>query len=348
MKTKKVEYEILRCISILLVIYAHTSYRGFELYTISGTSGLNYSVSLLMAGLCKMCIPLFFMISGGFLLHRNEEVGVVLKKRVLRIFLALVVFSVIQYCYRAFRGFYEAPGIHHFFQLLWHDGSSIPYWYLYAFLSLMLMLPFLRPMVQGMTDRAFHYLIGLHLLYYCILTPLGLFLGFGNFHSDFFIPMAERTIFYFVMGYYMTQRFQWENVERKHMLLLLGLSIFSLAVMYGLSDWSYRTTGETRLTALNALVCIPAFTIYIGVCRFCRAHTLPGWLEKLFCTVGGCTFGVYLLEGILRNELLPLFEALEPRIHVLPACAVWILAVLTSGCVIVLILKKLPGFKQLL
>ena len=29
MKTKKVEYEILRCISILLVIYAHTSYRGF-------------------------------------------------------------------------------------------------------------------------------------------------------------------------------------------------------------------------------------------------------------------------------------------------------------------------------
>lgn len=348
MKTKKVEYEILRCISILLVIYAHTSYRGFELYTLSGTSGLNYSVSLLMAGLCKMCIPLFFMISGGFLLHKNEDVGVVLKKRVLRIFLALVVFSVIQYCYRTFRGFYEAPGIHHFFQLLWHDGTSIPYWYLYAFLSLMLMLPFLRPMVQGMSDRAFHYLIGIHLLYYCVLSPLGLFLGFGYFHSDFFIPMAERTIFYFVMGYYMTQRYQWDKVERKHMLMLLGLSILSLAVMYGLSDWSFRTTGETRLSALNALVCIPAFTIYIGVCRFCRTHTLSGWLEKLFCTVGGCTFGVYLLEGILRNELLPVFEALEHKIHVLPACGVWILAVLACGCVIVLILKKLPGFRKLL
>ena len=348
MKSKKVEYEILRCISILLVIYAHTSYRGFELYTISGASGLNYSVSLLMAGLCKMCIPLFLMISGGFLLHKNEDVGVVLKKRVLRIFLALVMFSVIQYCYRSFRGFYESPCIHHFFQLLWQDGSSIPYWYLYAFLSLMLMLPFLRPMVQGMSDRAFHYLLGIHLLYYCVLSPLGLFLGLGYFHADFFIPMAERTIFYFVMGYYMTRRFQWERIKQKHMLMLLGLSILSLGAMYGLSDWSFRTTGETKLNVLNSLVCIPAFTIYIGVCRFCRWHSLPGWLEKLFCTVGGCTFGVYLLEGILRNELLPVFEELEPKIHVLPACAVWILSVLVSGCVIVMILKKLPVFRKLL
>lgn len=348
MKTKKVEYEIMRFICIFCVIFAHTSYRGFELYHVDGCTGINYVVSLFLAGACKFAIPLFFMISGGFLLHRNEPLEVVLKKRVLKIFLTLVVFSVIQYIYRACRDFYPEPGIHHFFQLLWQDGSSIPYWYLYAHLSLMLMLPFLRPMVQGMSDRAFHYLIGIHLVYYCVLSPLGLFLGLGYLHADFFIPMAERTIFYFVMGYYMTQRFQWDKVERKHMLILLGLSILSLAVMYGLSDWSFRTTGETRLSALNALVCIPAFTIYIGVCRFCKAHSLPGWLEKLFCTVGGCTFGVYLLEGILRNELLPVFEVLEPRIHVLPACGVWILTVLACGCVIVLILKKLPGFRKLL
>ena len=57
---------------------------------------------------------------------------------------------------------------------------------------------------------------------------------------------------------------------------------------------------------------------------------------------------IRVMEGILRHHLGFVFEALSPRIHVLPACGVWILLVVCCGMGLTWILKKLPGFRQLL
>ena len=64
--------------------------------------------------------------------------------------------------------------------------------------------------------------------------------------------------------------------------------------------------------------------------------------------LGGCVFGTYLLEGILRHYLSPVYEALEPKIHVLPACLIWVIAVALCGLGITWVLKKLPLLRKLL
>ena len=64
--------------------------------------------------------------------------------------------------------------------------------------------------------------------------------------------------------------------------------------------------------------------------------------------MGSCVFGTYLLEGILRHELSFIYELLEPRIHVLPACMVWVMAVTVAGLGITWVLKRLPVLKKLL
>lgn len=99
MKEKRLDYEVLRLIAIVGVVFNHTSGRGFDLYMAEGCSGINYVGSLLLGILCKIAVPLFFLVSGGLLLAKEERIRTVLVKRVLRILLALVIFSGVLYLF---------------------------------------------------------------------------------------------------------------------------------------------------------------------------------------------------------------------------------------------------------
>jgi hypothetical protein len=62
--------------------------------------------------------------------------------------------------------------------------------------------------------------------------------------------------------------------------------------------------------------------------------------------VGSTTFGVYLLERVLRVRLMFVFNRLEPMIHTMPACLLYILTCQIIGTVIVAILKKIPIIRK--
>ena len=55
-----------------------------------------------------------------------------------------------------------------------------------------------------------------------------------------------------------------------------------------------------------------------------------------------------LLEGIFRRQLDGVYLFLEPKIHVLPACLVWVAAVVVFGMAVTWVLKKIPGLRKLL
>ena len=80
MKEKRLDFEVLRLIAIFGVVFNHSQERGFELYMVQNVSPVNYCASLLLGILCKISVPLFFMVSGGLLLHREEPLSAVLKK----------------------------------------------------------------------------------------------------------------------------------------------------------------------------------------------------------------------------------------------------------------------------
>jgi hypothetical protein len=61
---------------------------------------------------------------------------------------------------------------------------------------------------------------------------------------------------------------------------------------------------------------------------------------------GSTTFGIYLLERILRERLLFVFDCLEPVIHTMPACLLYILICMMIGTVIVAVLKRIPLIRR--
>ena len=94
-KKKLIYLEIMRIIAAFFVIFNHTGAigGGFELFIDQPLGSLRYWLYLLISICCKFAVPIFFMISGALLLARNEPIKVVLKKRLLPICIALLVFS---------------------------------------------------------------------------------------------------------------------------------------------------------------------------------------------------------------------------------------------------------------
>ncbi len=359
MKEKRLDFELLRLIGIICVVFNHTQHRGFELYHIPGGSLVNGLVSMILAAWCKIGVPLFLMVSGGLLLHKNESLSVVLKKRVGRMLAALVLFSGVLYCFYTRWGIVEAPGILDFLRRLWGEGISNPYWYLYAYLGLMLMLPMLRPMAQGMKDETFVYLLGLHVVFQCILETVMVLGDFGapfgtvrlsgwNTTVNFYLPVAEDILFYFLMGYYFSHRFCWEKIGGKQLGALWGLTVVSVLVMISLPLWDIICGHDSIDGILGNLICVPTIAVYITICVLVRKHPFGGKGAAWISALGGCTFGTYLLEGMLRHGLLGLYDYLEPIIHVLPACFVWVAAVLILGLVCTWGMKKIPGLRRIL
>lgn len=348
MKEKRLDYELLRLIAICFVVFNHTQNRGFELFLQEGCQGINYYLSLVLSVLCVMGVPLFLLVSGGLLLHRNETIRKVLFGRVLRILVALVLFSAILYGFWYRWDMLDSYSLNDFFSRVWHEGISIPYWYLYAYGALLMALPLLRPMVMTMRDSTFMYLTFLYVLFYTIMQPLGYIMGWGTVDSDFVIPMVTGVPYYFLMGYFFAHRFHWDSLKWRHIGIMTVLSCISVFLSCLLCRHSGMTTGEAPNTLRSGFVILPTITLYLAVGLFVRKHPIPEKPGKLISTLGGCVFGVYLLEGILRVELQGIYYYLEPRIHVLPACFVWVLAVVIVGLGITWILKHIPILKKIL
>lgn len=347
MKEKRLDFEIMRVIAIFLVVFNHTEHRGFSLYLVPGGSGVNNAASLFLAIVCKIAVPLFLMVSGGLLLQREEPISVVMKKRVLRMAVTTVLFSGILYFFWIRWGYAQEPGVFDFIRRVWSEGISEPYWYLYGYTALMLLLPLLRPLVRGLGDSGFVYLGILHILM-GISVPVGYLLGLGTVNPDFYLPLIEQNLFYFIMGYYLCHRFHWERMTGKKLLAVTLAGALAVGIMFAMTWLDIARNGESTQFFMNCLLCFPVFAVYALVHQLIEKHPVGEKTGKLISTLGGCVFGTYLIEGILRRELLPLYNFLEPKIHVLPACLVWVVAVVILGMGITWGIKKLPVFRKLL
>lgn len=360
MKEKRLDYELMRILAIFLVVFNHTENRGFFLYQVPGGSGVNCAVSLVLAVVCKIAVPLFFMISGGLLLHRQESLKDLFCKRILRMGIVLVLFSGILYGFWIHWGFVPHPGVKNFIRRIITEGISIPYWYLYTYLGLLFLFPLLRPLAQNLPDEGYVWLFVIHFAFFGILSPLsgilgveplnqyfvtGLTMGTGAMKTPF---MAGQGVYYLLMGYYFAHRFRWETLTGKRLLGAGVLALLSVGIMSGLCWWALIRRGDTSGAYMGMLMDIVVFFVYALIHQLTARHPITGKWAAVIRELGGCVFGAYLLEGIFRRQLDGVYLALEPKIHVLPACLIWVAAVVLCGMAVTWVLKKIPGIRKLL
>ena len=141
--------DFLRVISILLVILLHCI--GEYLFDPENIDRPLWVGTAYLNELCRVGVPLFFMMSGFLLLDKKiEKTGEFYRHRFLKIAVLFLLYDIFYYLFlptgdaRTFTGWARE---------LINCGSAYHLWFIYSILLLYLFIPFIRKISEKCTDR---------------------------------------------------------------------------------------------------------------------------------------------------------------------------------------------------
>ena len=147
---RALDLDLLRLLCSFLVIVNHT----YDYVRLSEASAPVRYASFAAFSFSKIAVPIFLMISGFTLLSKTDDIKKTFS-RVLRIGLSLVVFSFVYEVYRYVSGQQDSLSIKRFLLFIYEQHTTTAFWYLYAYLGLLVMLPFLQKLAHAMSKQDF-------------------------------------------------------------------------------------------------------------------------------------------------------------------------------------------------
>ncbi len=168
--------DLIRVVATILVVTVHVSGQITNIWGEIPES--EWFIANIYGGMARICVPLFFMISGYLLLPRSESLGTFYRKRMPKVVIPFLVWSLVYlgwYCGNH-PGTCTPPLIQ---KLLFIQGTYYHLWFMYSLIGIYLILPVLRLLVRPEVDRKIlWYLIGLWLIFQSALNFVGYFWGF--------------------------------------------------------------------------------------------------------------------------------------------------------------------------
>lgn len=305
---RKTYLDIIKIVAIILVIFNHTQAEGFLAYQ-SQENMLFQALELLITCFSKVAVPLFFMCSGATLLGREESLKDIWKHRVLRMVLALAIFTFAYYVFLSVRD-------HSPIDLLWifitcYSSTTFSfcgaYWFLYAYIGFLIMLPLLRLIAKGLNKELFNYLLVFQLLFGGLLPIFEYKLGMGGLAVS--VPLLTDAVFFYpLIGYYVEQQKEEMIVDRRWMVLLSGMGIFSLIASTALSLYVFKKGDPTQ----NYFGLFQAFLVlFVFLLIYSATKKIEGKiiLRKVLGEIGRSTFGIYLIHGFVFTVLNDIYYA---------------------------------------
>lgn len=370
---RKPHLDILRVLCIFFVVYMHTYISAPPVHITTG-----YYIYL-MSNMCiKVAIPIFFMISGAVLLQKEETVKTLLSKRIY----AFIVIILSTLAIQLFIGtwlkdsdfFLSLLGksTHHYLSNLEHDALPIPmstYWYMYAYLGLLIMLPILRPAAQNMKSSAFLYLIAAYIITVFILPIILCLTGYKylhplHLHLPFYstevpnIPNGGMNyLFYALVGYYLEHRVTKEQVTKRLLIILSLASVLCLIAACAMMEFTRIQEGRDQVHNFffaTKFTVIPAITLFLLTKHISANSTILNKYQFIFAKLGRAVIIVFLFENIIRHCIAPYHKAWSAALSgygyasLYLSSIIQIIVTVAIGLSIGLVLQHIPGIKRYL
>lgn len=309
---RDVSLDLLRIIGCLMVIFNHTNERGFYRFATDDPGSASFFLDLTMSTICKAGVPLFFMISGSLLLRRTEEPFGKIARRMLRIFIDLVLFTILYFWTDAL-----ATGTPFSWEATIRTMVGSNYWhlwYLYAYLVFLLSLPILRKFMVGLDEKTSGYLFLLAFLYMGFFPVLAELSPVGINDNLELSWLIENVFIYPVAGYILDRKLSegWFTKKRIGLLWLVNLACF--VVGEAIAYWSFlRAAGQEGSEGyfderfLINFCLVNATALYVTARYFTKRVQIPALAAKIISEIGVDTFGIYLLHIWFLWKIPPLF-----------------------------------------
>lgn len=282
-------FVVMRALAILLVVYIHSSGDLADAMTREDASFLMHCGEHVRQ-LVHVAVPVFVMLSGALLLGKSEPPSVFYLKRLKRVLIPFLVWSPVIYvleCYKT----HTHLSVSSLGELLWQiisSGTHAIHWYVYLIVSLYLLTPYLRVVVQHVSLRMLSLLCGLALFWYFVgnLVP-GVRLARG-----WCFPWCVY-FFYFLAGYIVRSLLlrphaPHESGARRRVSVLLGglLVLLTVLIEPAFREWSIVSAS------------VGVFVLLINV-----PQSAAEWLAGKLSMLSRMSYGIYLFHFAIISFL---------------------------------------------
>lgn len=355
---KRLDIELMRIIAAFFVIFNHTGSTGYFVFSLIEPQSIRYWIYLFMSIFCKFSVPMFFMIAGALLLNRqNETIKEIWIHRVLHISLILVFWSFFYYMISVKQGV-ENFNICHFLSKFYDGNWNYSFWYLYTYIVFLISLPLLRRFAQSLTDKEYIYMYLVYIFFEMIIpsTQYLLFQGRHDLNGNVSIGWLASSVFIFPLtGYFLS--FRKKIWDKKQILILWMINIATIMLSSYLTYYRAKIMGVcdegSSQVFHSTFVLINCVSVFV-TCQYMNEHSqLLKKLEKPIVSLGGCTFGIYLLHiCIMSDSKLNdyLWHVFKDTMHLPAMVYAFILCgvIFICGYIVTLILKQIPFFRWLI
>lgn len=340
---RKTYIEVMRIIAAFLVIVNHTNSDVFLKMT-EPQSPIWY-ISLTYFYVSKIAVPVFFMIMGGLLLQKVDKPKKSVE-RVLRMVLVTLIYSIAYYV----KGYWSNPSgmsISEFTKRIFTFRATNAYWYIYAYIGLLILLPIMQRMAQAFSKRTTMYFVVLSMGVMGFIPMMDLFFKMKPHHflTDMFFPVHLGVVF---MGYYIEK---YMVINKKVFFTAIFSFAFLIAFQVVATDAFYNKNSEQYLQLDNwqfLTVTLSALCFYIIFKYISTVYKTKEGVAKVLCYIGSLTFGIYLISDMIINSTKELYANLQLDCSIMVATILWEVIVFAICGGITAILKFIPGLKKLL
>ena len=292
----------LKVVSLFAVVILHTA--SPLLMDFKHASTANWLIGNFYNALVRFGVPVFVMITGALLLHREYEVTDFLKRRLSRIIWPFLLWSLIYIAYAWYDE--EIPlsdsiwvNLHAILHQLKY-GAYYHLWYVYMLLGLYLFIPIISKFVRNASGKEIRYFL---IVWFVVMI-------FSQPYLSRFQPLIDVHYFigyagYLVLGHYLTVIELPEKGIKTPLMIYFLLCVASITI--GTYFLSVNTKGLSTVMyePLGPFIVLYASGVFLlaRVCTF----KLPEVIVKLRAIAGGLSLGIYLCHALF----LTLLDGLE-------------------------------------
>lgn len=292
---KNFNLEMMRAIAIYAVIVIHASITTF--YS-TPLDSFTWNISNISYSLTRFCVPFFFMISAFLLIKEEMSMGSFLRRRLPRILLPLVAWSMIY-------GLINGQNI---FSRQWligtllNQNAAFHLWFLYALIGLYVLMPLVGLLYYRSSRSLFLAYAAIIFVFSCTMPFLSETLqyrtGFvgsmllGNFHPlviYLFLPLLIKDLAF-------TRRRGWLALA---LFGLMTLLIFTGTRHISLAAHQPRETYYTYYYPPVVIASAALFYLLLNV----RLTLSELWRRRIL-SVAECSFGIYLMHVVFLLLLM--------------------------------------------
>lgn len=282
-----ISLDALRIVATLMVLLIHISGKGF-----AGIHESHWWAINIWESVSRVCVPLFFMITGALLLPRDHNVSSVLK-RAWRILYVLVAWSLIFFIYLSIRQAVAPPST--WLGAIARGPVIGHFWYLYSLLAAYFVTPILAAFYRNTALRMQIMVLLIWLFAASVIPFINRFLNSGWLGFD-------TQFFYIYPAYMLAGALLYKHMHMNSIRAALGMLIWAAATgATAFCTWYYSkdvaVNTELYYEYFAPLVVIAAFALFCSL-RWISNSLSNRWpmIDRWLVFFGSLSFGVYLIH----------------------------------------------------